>query len=123
MDQIGAEHLKKVMDDLHIQPVDDGLIDLICPKENIEAFIREMDKLRIKIVGFTWWCHVIEGHTPCGMGGPKDRLGIGWYSEIPMGDVIRFDSNEQLRHYLLEVYPASADYRPCYTPAFWLEEF
>lgn len=110
------------MNDLHIQSVGNGFVDMICPKENIEKFIDEMDRLHIKIIGFTWWCYVAEGHTPCGMGGPKNRFGPGWHSEISMGDLIRVNSNKQLRKYLLEVYPSSKEYKPCYTPAFWLEK-
>ena len=114
--------VKRVIDELHVQVVGNGLIDMICPKENIDKFIDEMNRLHIRIYGFTWWCHVTQGHEPCGMGGPADEYGDGWYSEIAMFDVHLFDSNEQIRHYLLEVYPSSKDYRPCYTPAFWLEK-
>lgn len=117
-----SKRLKKVMNELHVQPVGKGYIDMICPKENIEKFIDEMNRMHIKIIGFTWWCYVTENHTPCGMGGPKNRFGSGWYSEISFGDLIRVNSNEQLRQYLLEVYPSSEAYKPCYTPAFWLEK-
>lgn len=122
-ENIGAMDMyavNKVIDDLHIQAVGCGYIDLICPRENIEKFIDEMDRLNIRITGFTWWCRVTEGHVPCGMGGPKSRFGPWWYSEIP-ADLLRFDSNDRLRKYLSEEYPASKEYRPCYVPAFWLE--
>lgn len=113
--------IKRIIDDLHIQAVGNGNMDLICPKENVEKFINEMNRLHIKIQGITWWCHVTEGHEHCGMGGPKNKFGTGWYSEIPM-DLLRFESNEQLRKYLLEIYPASKEYKECHFPAFWLEE-
>ena len=115
--------VRRVVESLHIQPVGtSGLIDMICPKENIGKFIDAMDRLHVRIEGFTWWCHVTEGHEPCGMGGPANEFGPGWYSEIAMWDVHTFDSNEAIRRYLLEEYPASEDYRPCFTPAFWLEK-
>lgn len=119
--EINKSILNKILNDLHIQSVGSGFIDLICPKQSIEKFIDEMNKLHIKIIGITWWCHVTEGHEPCGMGGPKNKFGSGWYSEIPLVDLTRFDSNEQLRKYLLEEYPVSEEYKECFVPAFWLE--
>ena len=113
--------LNKIMNDLHIQAAGNGFTDLICPKENIEKFIDEIDRLNIRIIGITWWCHVTEGHEPCGMGGPKNKFGSGWYSEVPLDDLIRFESNEHLRKYLLEEYPVSEAYKECFVPAFWLE--
>ncbi len=98
-------------------------IDLICPKENIAAFIDELTALDIRIYGFTWWCHVTGGHAACGSGGPKNQFGDGWYSEIlPMGNLLQFEDNMSLRHFLLEDYPACEDYKECYRPAFWLED-
>lgn len=61
-----------------------------------------------------------EGHKPCGMGGPKDKYGNGWYSEIEMGKVNTFSSNETLKRYLCEEWKNSQEYRPCFVPAFWL---
>ena len=113
--------LPRIMDELHIQAVGNGYTDLICPRENVGKFIDEMDKLHIKIIGITWWCHVTEGHEPCGMGGPKNKFGPGWYSEISLTDLIRFESHEELRRYLLEKYPTSKEYKECHIPAFWLE--
>ena len=114
--------LQRIIDELHIQAIGNGYIDLICPKENAGKFIDEMDKLHIKIIGITWWCHVTEGHEPCGTGGPKNKFGPGWYSEIPLTDLIRFESNKELRQYLLKEYPASKEYKECHMPAFWLED-
>ena len=114
--------LQRIMDELHIQSVGNGYTDLICPKENAGKFIDAMDRLHIKIRGITWWCHVTEGHEACGMGGLKNKFGQGWYSEIPLTGLIHCDSNNQLRKYLLEEYPASKEFKECYTPAFWLED-
>lgn len=118
-----SSQIDQIITKLHIQPVGDGYIDLICPKENIAAFIDQLTALDIRIYGFTWWCHVTDGHDACGSGGPKNKFGDGWYSEIlPMGNLLQFEDNMSLRHFLLEEYPACEDYKECYCPAFWLED-
>ncbi len=94
---------------------------MICPVQNIGEFIDRMDELGIAIKGFTWWCHVHGYYQPCGLGGPRNRYGDGWFSEIPMNKIICFESNEELKHYLLVNYPDSHEYKECYVPAFWLE--
>ena len=106
---------------LHITVVGNGYIDWICPKENAELFINEMERLGVRITGFTWWCHVCDGHEPCGLGGPCDEYGNGWYSEICFGDVHEFSCHAQLRRYLFEEFSASEGYRSCFVPAFWLD--
>lgn len=111
----------KVIKRLHIQPVGNGYIDMICPKENIAAFVNEMDALGVRIYGFTWWCHVTDDHKPCGLGGPHDKYGDGWYSEISvLGDVVAVESNDDVRRFFLETYPESKEYKPCRVPGFWL---
>lgn len=112
-----------IMEKLHIQPVGNGYIDMICPVQNIGEFIDRIDELGITIKGFTWWCHVHGDHQPCGLGGPRDRYEDGWFSEIPMDKVICFESNKKLKHYLLVEYPDSHEYKECYVPAFWLDTF
>ena len=83
-----------IMEELHIQCVGNGYVDMICPTQNIGEFIDYMEELGITIKGFTWWCHVRDGHQPCGLGGPRNQYGDGWFSEIPMNKVICFESNE-----------------------------
>lgn len=117
-----TKKVDEIVERLHIQTVGNGYIDMICPKENIGAFIDEMNALGIRIYGFTWWCYATDSHKPCGMGGPKNRYGEGRYSEIEMGKVILHDScNNEIRDFLLNAWPNSEDYKPCHTPAFWLE--
>jgi hypothetical protein len=112
------ENMKK----LSVQPVGNGYIDCICPFTNVEPFIDSMNKLNIKITGFTWWCLVIKEHEPCAMGGPRSIYGSGWYSEIPpMSEVHEFLDNEAIKNYLLNEWPSSIDYKSCFTPAFWLD--
>lgn len=74
--------LEIIFEELDIQSVGNGYIDLICPKE---------------------------------------KFGNGYYSEIYMESVIKFNSNEEFRKFLLEEYPNSDEYKPCYTPAFWID--
>lgn len=96
------ERIDEVIDKLCARPVGNGYIDCICPLKNVNVFINAMSELNVKITGFTWWCFVNEGHEPCGMGGPQNRYGTGWYSEIPpMGAVYEFPNNEDVKNYLL----------------------
>lgn len=111
------ENLKK----LSVQPIGNGYIDCICPLANIAQFIDTMNEINIKITGFTWWCLVIEGHEPCGMGGPRDRHSPGWYSEIPMDSILKFSSNADIKNFLFNDWPSSSDYKPCFHPCFWLD--
>lgn len=115
-----VNELDKILEELQVQRVGIGCIDLICPTESIGKFIDKMNELNIHIIGFTWWCHAANTHEACGMGGPKCIYTDGYYSEIQMGYVIEFDNNEEIRNYLLNEYPNSSDYKPCYVPGFWL---
>jgi hypothetical protein len=74
----------------------------------------------LRIGGFTWWCHVADGHEPCGMGGPKSEYFDGWFSEIPMDKIIELKDNEACRAYFAKEWPEDPDYRACYWPGFWL---
>ena len=113
---------KQSLEELKIQPVGNGRIDLICSPDHIDAFIDLCNAHEIAIKGFTWWCHVVEGHEPCGMGGPKSRYYNGWFSEIQMDEIIQLSDNESYRIYLKNVWQADGDYHDCYWPGFWLEE-
>ncbi len=108
---------------LKIQPVGNGLIDLICPWESVEPFVRQCDGAGLTVTGFTWWCHVTGNHRPCGMGGPRSVYFDGWFSELPMDDPVCFDNNAEVLHYLKDVWPRESGYRPCLWPGFWLEEY
>ncbi len=112
------------LEDLKIQPVGDGPIDidLICSPTQIDPFINLCNVQGVSIRGFTWWCHVVGGHEPCGMGGPKSKYYDGWFSEVPMYDIIRLPNNEAYRNYFKNIWPTAADYHSCYWPGFWLEE-
>lgn len=112
---------KKIYEELHLQPVGSGGIDLICPMENVPLFVQKMNELHIKIKGFTWWCHVIDKHEPCGMGGPQSQYYSGWFSEIPMRNIISFDDNDRYLQYLMKEWPCSTEYKACYFPGFWIE--
>ena len=113
--------LEKSLEELKIQPAGKGLIDLICPPDRIDAFLDLCNACGAVVRGFTWWCHVTEGHRPCGMGGPRSRYDEGWFSEIPMDGIIALEDNESYREYFKNVWPAEKGYRSCYWPGFWLE--
>lgn len=115
------EKLDKLIKECGITPVGNGYIDLICPKKYIEKFINGLSKLEIKIIGFTWWCDVTKGHNPCGMGGPKNKYGNNWYSEIQMEKIITFKNNKDFLNYLIVKWKNSSDYKECYVPGFWLK--
>lgn len=127
------ELFSKSLDNLKIQPVGDGFIDLICPPEHIEAFIDLCNEHRMIIKGFTWWCHVTEGHKACGMGGPKSEYYDGWFSEMPMNEIIKLSdnvswesyvaNNENYRNYFVNEWPKEENYSDCHWPGFWLEEY
>ena len=105
---------------LKIQYVGSGYCDCICLKEHISDFIDEMDNLNITIVGVSWWCHVIDGHKACGLGGPKAMFAEGWYSEI-VDEYETFTDNNSVRRYLFDSFPKSGKLRPCMLPSFCLE--
>ena len=113
--------LESIIERLHMIRVGKGFFELICPQNSIAEFIDEMDKLHIDITGFSWWCHVTEGHQPCGRGGPRDEYEDGWYSEIQMGTFVEMDSNYAYRRFFTVEYPTSNEYMPCRVPAFSLE--
>lgn len=118
MKLINLSKLKVIFERLKIQTVGSGLTDLICPIENADLFITEMDKMDIQIKGFSWWCYVIDNHRPCGMGGPKNEFGEGWFSETM--ESIYFNSNEDYHNFFLHEWRKSDEYKPCYQPGFWI---
>ena len=111
------------LDELRIQPVGEGedMIDLICPPEKIDAFLDLCNTEGIEIKGFSWWCHVTEGHEPCGMGGPKSSFFEGWFSEIPMDDIVRLSDNASYSTFFKYIWPEEDNYHDCWWPGFWLE--
>ena len=55
------------------------------------------------------------------MGGPQNRYGTGWYSGIPMDSILEFQTNVDVKNYLLSEWPRRNDYKSCFIPAFWLD--
>lgn len=53
------------LEKVKIQPVGNGHIDLICPWESVETFIRRCDGEGLNGTGFTCRCHVTGDHRPC----------------------------------------------------------
>ena len=115
------EELEEVIERLSIIRVGRDFSTLICPWNAVVAFIDEMEKMQFHITGFEWWCHVAQGHEPCGLGGPRDRCGNGWYSELPIDTFFMLESNAAYRRFFTVEYPNCKDYKPCFVPAFCLE--
>lgn len=114
---------RNLIETLKIQPVGTGWIDMICSPDRIGDFIDLCNSKNLSITGFTWWCHVTDGHEPCGMGGPMSDYYNGWFSEIlPLGEVIELSDNESYRIFLKEIWPEQEDYQSCWWPGFWLED-
>ena len=125
-----VKQFQKICSEFHVQPVGrvgflmrvmpkTFAIDCICPTESIEGFIDAIDALGVKIDGFTWWCFSSKDHPPCGMGGPMNEYGEGYFSEM-QDEMVRLQGNESYKHYLLNEFPNSDNYRKCLFPGFWL---
>ena len=113
--------LKNIIKKYSVQPAGSGYIDCICPKENIEGFISALSELNVTIEGFTWWCFSDSSHEPCGMGGPRNKYGEGFYSEMQKKSVFdKYEDNESYKNYLLNEFLNSREYQPCLVPGFWL---
>ena len=56
------------------------------------------------------------------MGGPKSEYFDGWFSEIPMDEIIALKDNEAYRTFLSNEWPKTPEYRACYIPGFWLSD-
>ena len=113
------QNLDNALSKLKIQFVGSGYVDCICFKEYISNFTDEMDRLNITIVGVSWWCHVVDGHKACGLGGPTAEFAEGWYSEI-VDEYECFEDNKSVRDYLFDSFPKSGKLRPCMIPSFCL---
>ncbi len=113
--------LEQLIRDCRITRIGKGYIDLICPTDMIEPFLRGCTALGLSVTGFTWWCHANESHPPCGMGGPRDCCGDGWYSEIAMEALHTEPDNDRYLRYLCNEWPHSPAYRACFVPGFCLE--
>ena len=109
------------LDELKIQPVGEGMIDMICSPEHIDEFVNLCNAVGAEIKGFVWWGHVTEGHKPCGMGGPASIYYDGWFSEIPMDDIVRLQDNALYSTFFSSIWPHEDNYHDCWWPGFWLE--
>lgn len=119
-DKQTAIMLDKIIEECRITAAGNGYTDLICPKENIKQFVIAVTGLDIKIIGFTLWCYVTENHKPCGMGGPKNKFGNGYYSEMQT-DIIELKNNKEVFDFLLYEWEKQENYKECLVPGFWLK--
>ncbi|NRH20920.1 hypothetical protein HOO68_02660 [Candidatus Gracilibacteria bacterium] len=66
--------------------VGNGYVDIIIPRSNYIQLINELVINNFIITYITWWeyCTGDKFEPKYGMGGPKNKFGDGWYSEICM---------------------------------------
>jgi hypothetical protein len=114
--------IDRLIERFHIQPVGCGYIDLITPTEFIDDFIGQLNILGIRITMLSTWCRVIEGHDPCGHGGPMNRFGQGWFSEVTniLVEYIPEEEVETNNKQYLE-YCLDTERPDCFRPGFWLD--
>ena len=118
---INQTELNQLLEKYCVQPVGTGYLDCICPMNQVAGFLDALQKAGVSVTALTWWHYVSEGQKPYGLGGPKNKFGTGWYSEIGLREDLSDKSITEIRQYLLEEWPHSKKYRKYYTPAFWLD--
>ena len=100
-----------------VQPVGDGFLDCICPREEAEPFLRGLRSLGVAVSGYSLWQYAASEEEPvCGMGGPRCRYREGWYSEL-QGGLYTFRSLREMERLLDE----EENRLQCtLSPGFWL---
>jgi hypothetical protein len=136
--------IERILEKYRAQPVGSGYIDLILNCDDATKLIDELASLNIAVQRLTWWCHCtpeseLKLGCPHGYGGPRNRLGIGWFSEcVNYSDFVlteqgaRFDDSsiepneladacKQLTiNYLQNTLPNENFYSPCLHTGIWL---
>jgi len=136
--------LESLLETYRVQPVGNGFIDLILPRDTAVRLISDLERMSVAIERVTWWCHstpesrlVLGCHH--GLGGPRNRNGEGWFSEcvyypdfylpehgvdLDAANVDPAELSERCghltRHYLQHVLSSEWFYRPCLHPGLWL---
>jgi len=95
------EKLDTILEMYKAQPVGNGYIDIIVPREHYELFISSLVENGFIIKSISWWewCEN-EKENNYGLGGPESNYYDGWFSELPVDiDDIEIDStfkNEEI---------------------------
>ena len=116
--QVPHRKLFKTMKKYQVQSVGIGLIDCICPTNNIASFINEVYKNNYQISAYSLWEYVSNDkkQSKVGMGGPLNKFGTGWYAEIPC-DILDFVSIEEMKQYIQQ---ESKKWNCEIVPGFWI---
>lgn len=142
--ELNQIQIERLLEKYKTQPVGDGYIDIITPKDFIEPLLDGFTDINVAVECVTWWCHCSENNKnqfgcPHGMGGPKSNFFDGWFSEmgfefetfqIPNEKFqnLNYDNelknkiesiNNRIKMYLYDLSKAR-EYSECLTPAFWL---
>lgn len=109
--------LDRIMNENKVQSVGSGYIDCICPLDNIENFVNNIQNIGCKIDSFTIWEVVNEnGLNRVGMGGPRNKFGSGWYSEV----VDFYQTFHSIRQVMNELSKLSSVHNCDFVPGFWI---
>lgn len=66
-----------------VQPVGNGYLDCICPREEAALFLEDLRAAGITVTDYSLWQYVSSPEEAVqGMGGPPCRYRAGWYSEL-----------------------------------------
>ncbi len=127
-----------------VQPVGVGYIDLILPKGDALALIKELAQLPVAVESLSWWCLCTQQSKatlgcPHGMGGPPNLFGEGWFSECVQYPIISVsdqgvdldsisvepgqlanECGQVLCNYIENVLPVEGFYSECLHPGLWL---
>jgi hypothetical protein len=78
--------IEEILEQFKAQPAAGGYIDLLIPRSNAVKAIKALAELPVAVVDLSWWCFVTpenieKNGCPHGYGGPKNRFGVGRFSE------------------------------------------
>lgn len=84
------EELDALLERHGVQPVGNGYIDCICPREEAGPFLKALRSAGIAVTDYSLWQYVPPAETAVlGMGGPPCRYRAGWYSELNVLRLLR----------------------------------
>jgi len=84
--QLQAE-IERLILKYQVQVVGNGYIDMIVLRSNALALISDLTQINICVNVLSWWCLCTPESQatlgcPHGMGGPTNKFGVGWFSEL-----------------------------------------
>jgi len=110
-----------------VQPFGMGYIDCIVMKENLSAFLADLDDIGIDVTGVSMWCHCTDENITahgCPHGGAysPSRYHDGYFSEMyHMEFKNEIDSSADVLAYVFSECESDEFYVPCVQPGLWLD--